>query len=398
MAAARGARARRRAWPSCTPSTTPTSSPGRARSASSCSRTSPTWPRSSCPVGGGGLASGVAIAVKSARPEVEVVGVQVDSVAAYPESLRRGEPVEVAAGADDRRRHRGQAPRRADPRRSSARWLDDVVVVAEDEVAEAMVAAHGEGQARRRGRGRRRRGGAAGRPDRARRAAARRSSCSAAATSTRACWPRSRAATRARPGRRLVSSRACPTARARWRACSSLVGEAGANLVDVEHLREGARPPRARDRGAARARDARARARRRRARAGARRGLRGPRRALAVERRSAHARRPTSGALAAEPYGSLLLALALVLGPGRPAGRWGPAGPGVWVLLPGHWGRCWPCCGSPAAAAPAAGLRLELAGLGLGDERLDGVRGDGEADADVAALGAVAACRSGSAS
>src|SRR5947208_2661088 len=50
------------------------------------------------PVGGGGLASGVAIAVKSGRPEVEVVGVQVDSVAAYPESLRRGEPVEVAAG------------------------------------------------------------------------------------------------------------------------------------------------------------------------------------------------------------------------------------------------------------------------------------------------------------
>src|SRR3954447_26584239 len=45
------------------------------------------------PVGGGGLASGVAIAVKSRRPDVEVVGVQVDSVAAFPESLRRGEPV-----------------------------------------------------------------------------------------------------------------------------------------------------------------------------------------------------------------------------------------------------------------------------------------------------------------
>src|SRR3954470_7294746 len=42
------------------------------------------------PVGGGGLASGVAIAMKSARPAIEIVGVQVDSVAAYPESLRRG--------------------------------------------------------------------------------------------------------------------------------------------------------------------------------------------------------------------------------------------------------------------------------------------------------------------
>ena len=43
----RRARARP-AWPSCTPSTTPTSSPARARSASSCSTTSPTWRRSSC--------------------------------------------------------------------------------------------------------------------------------------------------------------------------------------------------------------------------------------------------------------------------------------------------------------------------------------------------------------
>ena len=50
------------------------------------------------PVGGGGLASGMAIAVKSARPEVEVVGVQVDTMAAYRESLRRGEPGRGRAG------------------------------------------------------------------------------------------------------------------------------------------------------------------------------------------------------------------------------------------------------------------------------------------------------------
>ena len=49
------------------------------------------------PVGGGGLCSGVAIAVKSARPEVEVVGVQVAACAPYPESLRRGEPVPADA-------------------------------------------------------------------------------------------------------------------------------------------------------------------------------------------------------------------------------------------------------------------------------------------------------------
>src|SRR4051812_9757105 len=38
------------------------------------------------PLGGGGLTSGVAIAVKSARPDVRVVGVQVESVAAFPAS------------------------------------------------------------------------------------------------------------------------------------------------------------------------------------------------------------------------------------------------------------------------------------------------------------------------
>src|SRR5215204_1575446 len=49
------------------------------------------------PVGGGGLCSGVAIAVKSARPEVEVVGVQVADVAPYPESLRLGEPMPASS-------------------------------------------------------------------------------------------------------------------------------------------------------------------------------------------------------------------------------------------------------------------------------------------------------------
>src|SRR5215210_2669802 len=37
------------------------------------------------PVGGGGLCAGVAIAVKAARPDVEVIGVQVAACAPYPE-------------------------------------------------------------------------------------------------------------------------------------------------------------------------------------------------------------------------------------------------------------------------------------------------------------------------
>ena len=144
------------------------------------------------------------------------------------------------AAADDRRRHRGQAPRRADPRRSSRalarrrgrgrrgrrsprRWcccMEKAKLVVEGAGAVGVAALLG-GQtapARARHDGRR-----AQRRQRRRRPARR----------------RSRAATRARPGRRLV--RLHPRARPPGSLARllSLVGEAGANLVDVEHVREG---------------------------------------------------------------------------------------------------------------------------------------------------------------
>ncbi|MET8157282.1 threonine ammonia-lyase [Sphaerisporangium sp. NPDC005289] len=46
-------------------------------------------------IGGGGLAAGVALAVKSMRPGVRVVGVQAEQAAAYPASLAAGHPVMV---------------------------------------------------------------------------------------------------------------------------------------------------------------------------------------------------------------------------------------------------------------------------------------------------------------
>jgi threonine dehydratase len=46
-------------------------------------------------VGGGGLVSGIAIAVKSQRPEIEVIGVQVETCAPVRASLEAGAPVEV---------------------------------------------------------------------------------------------------------------------------------------------------------------------------------------------------------------------------------------------------------------------------------------------------------------
>jgi threonine dehydratase len=50
------------------------------------------------PVGGGGLAAGLAVAVKSLDPAINVVGVQAEAVAPYPGSLAAGHPVSVQAG------------------------------------------------------------------------------------------------------------------------------------------------------------------------------------------------------------------------------------------------------------------------------------------------------------
>jgi threonine dehydratase len=90
------------------------------------------------PVGGGGLVSGVAGVLKAARPDIHVVGVQVESCSAYPASLQRGEPVEVPGGptiAD------GIAIKRPGglvlPLVQA--WVDEVVLVGENDVAEAMV-------------------------------------------------------------------------------------------------------------------------------------------------------------------------------------------------------------------------------------------------------------------
>jgi threonine dehydratase len=89
-------------------------------------------------VGGGGLISGIAIAVKSALPDVEVIGVQVDACAPFPASLDAGETVGVSSAitiAD------GIAVKRPGELTLGLvrRWVDGIVVVPEDEVAEAMV-------------------------------------------------------------------------------------------------------------------------------------------------------------------------------------------------------------------------------------------------------------------
>jgi threonine dehydratase len=50
------------------------------------------------PIGGGGLMSGVAAALRARRPQVRIVGVQADRAAAVPASLAAGRPVTVDVG------------------------------------------------------------------------------------------------------------------------------------------------------------------------------------------------------------------------------------------------------------------------------------------------------------
>lgn len=90
------------------------------------------------PVGGGGLASGLAIAVKSRRPGVEVIGVEADEIPAMKAALAASDRVTVPAAstiAD------GIAVRRVGALTLplAQRWLDQVVTVTEEEIANAIL-------------------------------------------------------------------------------------------------------------------------------------------------------------------------------------------------------------------------------------------------------------------
>ena len=89
------------------------------------------------PIGGGGLAAGVALALKSARPGVRVVGVQAAGAPAMARSLEEGRPVRVppvtiAEGI------RVGAPG-ARTFEIVRELVDDVVTVTDEEISEAVV-------------------------------------------------------------------------------------------------------------------------------------------------------------------------------------------------------------------------------------------------------------------
>ena len=90
------------------------------------------------PVGGGGLISGVAAAIRTERPEVEIVGVQAAGCASLRTSLVEGHPETVTAPstiAD------GIAVKRPGELTFVLieRWLDDLAEVDDDAIAAAMV-------------------------------------------------------------------------------------------------------------------------------------------------------------------------------------------------------------------------------------------------------------------
>jgi threonine dehydratase len=91
------------------------------------------------PLGGGGLLSGIAIALRAVHPSCRIVGVQASGCAAFRSSLKAGEPREagsartIADGIAVKRPGAVTFPLVRD-------LVDDIVEVAEDEIVLAMVA------------------------------------------------------------------------------------------------------------------------------------------------------------------------------------------------------------------------------------------------------------------
>ncbi|MHB1949988.1 MAG: threonine ammonia-lyase, biosynthetic [Acidiferrobacteraceae bacterium] len=89
------------------------------------------------PVGGGGLIAGIAVCIKSVRPEIRIIGVEPEDADAMARSLRAGRRVRlqhVGTFAD------GVAVKQVgrEPFRLARKFVDDVLVVSNDEVCAAI--------------------------------------------------------------------------------------------------------------------------------------------------------------------------------------------------------------------------------------------------------------------
>jgi threonine dehydratase len=92
------------------------------------------------PVGGGGLISGVATAVKSLRPEAKVIGVEPELAADARDSLRAGIPMSWTAAQTGRTAADALRVQRVGDLTFAhiSEYVDDIVTVSEDQIRAAM--------------------------------------------------------------------------------------------------------------------------------------------------------------------------------------------------------------------------------------------------------------------
>jgi threonine dehydratase len=92
------------------------------------------------PVGGGGLISGVATAIKLSKPSVKVIGVEPELAADAQSSLRAGKIVQFPAGEVSRTIADGLRTQSIGPINFEhiRRYVDDIVTVTEEEIREAV--------------------------------------------------------------------------------------------------------------------------------------------------------------------------------------------------------------------------------------------------------------------
>ena len=89
-------------------------------------------------IGGGGLAAGIATAIKETNPRIKVYGVETSAIPSMQAALAAGSPVTVPAA---RTIAEGIAVRRAGVRTMEVvkKYVDDIVLVDEEEIAEAIL-------------------------------------------------------------------------------------------------------------------------------------------------------------------------------------------------------------------------------------------------------------------
>lgn len=92
------------------------------------------------PVGGGGMASGVATAIKLSRADVKVIGVEPELAADAQASLRAGRIVELSSKEVTRTLADGLRTQSIGPINFEhiKRYVDDIITVSEDEIRQAM--------------------------------------------------------------------------------------------------------------------------------------------------------------------------------------------------------------------------------------------------------------------